>query len=218
MDYSRMNFPCRICGRSYENWARLKDHIRCRHQYRKRRSPSRDPTIRRPTHPLPVVGSRKRCQPREEITHAEGAPPQSPSTTPASDSDAQPNLAPPQELEIIEILELYETDDESQVQPETVTQAVQVEAISTMVATTQTKELSTESKSSQTRDDPEVERMFWDVQQILLATDGRAATMTMRHKVRPNTSVTYTYKALHLPDGTLYTKTIRENSVNRNQW
>ena len=44
----------------------------------KRRSASWDPTIRRATHPLPLVGSRKRRHPQEEMQHAGGTPPQSP--------------------------------------------------------------------------------------------------------------------------------------------
>ena len=59
--------------------------------------------------------------------------------------------------------------------------------------------------------------MFRDARQILITTDGRAATRAVSHEVPPNTFVTYTYEALHLPNGTFYTKMTRENRVIGNQ-
>ena len=205
MEYSRMNFPRRICGRKNENWTRL----RCCHQYCRQHPPSWDPTIRRATHTLPLVGSRKRQRPQEEIQHAEGTPPQSPPTIPPPIPDVQPNLAsPPQQPEIVEILEIHETDAGVQVKPEMASQEIQVEAISTTVtATTQTKKPAKKSKSSETWDDPEVAMMFQEH-----PTNPACHWRTSSNNGGVTWSIPqyHRYLHLHLPDGTLYTKTTRE--------
>ena len=81
---------------------------------------------------------------------------------------------------------------------------------------TQTK-VATRSHSTQTRDDPEVERMFQDARQIMVTANEREASMAVRHEVPPNSVITYTYDAIHLTNGTLYTRITRENRNNQNQ-